>query len=58
MGLQRLPILTIFGVLVFVILFIMIPAADGDSHSRSDFFGTLKESLGEVWKPVLLIWFV
>ena len=56
MGLQRLPILTIFGVLVFVILFIMIPAADGDGHSRSDFFGTLKESLGDVWKPVLLIW--
>ena len=56
MGLQRLPILTIFGVLFFVILFIMIPAADGDGHLRSDFFGTLKESLGEVWKPVLLIW--
>jgi len=58
MGLQRLPILTIFGVLVFVILFIMIPAADGDIHSRSDFFGTLKESLGKVWKPVLLIWLI
>ena len=58
MGLQRLPILTIFGVLVFVILFIMIPAADGDNHSRSDFFGTLKESLGKVWKSVLLIWLI
>ena len=58
MGLHRLPILTIFGVLVFVILFIMIPAADGDGHSRNDFFGTLKESLGEVWRPVLLIWLI
>jgi FSR family fosmidomycin resistance protein-like MFS transporter len=56
MGLHRLPLLTIFGLLVFVILFIMIPAADGDGHPRNDFFGTLKESLGEVWKPVLLIW--
>jgi FSR family fosmidomycin resistance protein-like MFS transporter len=55
-GLQRLPILTIFGVLVFVILFIMIPAADVDGHLRSSLFGTLKESLGEVWKPVLLLW--
>jgi FSR family fosmidomycin resistance protein-like MFS transporter len=44
------------AVLVFVILFFMIPAADDDGHPRSDFFGTLKESLGEVWKPVLLIW--
>jgi len=56
MGLQRLPILTIFGLLVFVILFIMIPAADGDGLSRTDFLGMLKESFGEVWKPVLLIW--
>ena len=56
MGLQRLPILTIFGVLVFVILFIMIPETDGDGHLQGDFFGTLKDSLGEVWKPVLLIW--
>jgi FSR family fosmidomycin resistance protein-like MFS transporter len=56
MGLHRLPVLTIFGVLVFVILFIMIPATDGDGHPRNDFFGALKESLGEVWKPVLLIW--
>jgi FSR family fosmidomycin resistance protein-like MFS transporter len=56
MGLHRLPILTIFGLLVFVILFIMIPATDGDGHSRTDFFGTLKESFGEVWKPVFLIW--
>ena len=56
MGLQRLPILTIFGVLIFAILFIIIPAVDGDGSPRNDFFGTLKESLGEVWKPVLLIW--
>jgi FSR family fosmidomycin resistance protein-like MFS transporter len=56
MGLQSLPILTIFGVLVFAILFILIPPADGDGLPRNDFFGTLKESLGDVWKPVLLIW--
>ena len=58
MGLQRLPFLTILGLLVFVILFIMIPAADDDGQPRSDFLGTLKESLGEVWKPVLLIWLI
>jgi len=56
MGLRRLPILTVFGLLVFVILFIMIPTADADGHRRSDFFNTLKESLGEAWKPVLLVW--
>ena len=56
MGLRRLPILTVFGLLVFVILFIMIPTADVDDHHHSDFFNTLKESLGEAWKPVLLVW--
>ena len=56
MGLERLPLLTIFGLLVFMILFIMIPTAKGDGLPASDFFGTLKESLGAVWKPVLLIW--
>ena len=56
MGLQRLPILTVFGVLVFGVLFILIPATEGAGHSRRDFFGSLKDILGEVWKPVLLIW--
>ena len=56
MGLRRLPILTVFGLLVFMILFIMIPTADVDDHHHSDFFNTLKESLGEAWKPVLLVW--
>lgn len=55
-GLQRLPVLTFLGLLAFGILFIMIPAANGDSHPRSDFFGSLKESLGDVWKTVLMIW--
>jgi len=56
MGLQRLPILTLFGVLVFAVLFIMIPASNGAGRTPKDFLGSLKESLGEVWKPILLIW--
>jgi FSR family fosmidomycin resistance protein-like MFS transporter len=56
MGLQRLPVLTLFGLLVFVVLFIMIPSSDGAGPARRDFFGSLKESIGEVWKPIMLIW--
>jgi FSR family fosmidomycin resistance protein-like MFS transporter len=56
MGLQRLPVLTLFGVLVFAVLFIMIPASNGAGRTPKDFLGSLKESLGEVWKPILLIW--
>jgi FSR family fosmidomycin resistance protein-like MFS transporter len=55
-GLHRLPILTLLGVLGFVLLFIMIPAADGSDHTQMDFIGSLKESIGEVWRPVVLIW--
>jgi FSR family fosmidomycin resistance protein-like MFS transporter len=55
-GLHRLPLLTLLGVLVFVVLFIMIPASSGSGHAQKDFFGTLKASIGRVWKPILLIW--
>jgi FSR family fosmidomycin resistance protein-like MFS transporter len=58
MGLHRLPILTLLGVLVFVILFIMIPDSEGAGHEQKDFIGSLKESLAEVWKPIGLIWFI
>jgi len=56
LGMHRLPILTLFGVLVFAVLFIMIPASNGSGHTRKDFFGSLKESIGDVWKPIVLIW--
>jgi len=55
LGLHRLPILTLLGVMVFGILFIMIPDK-GAGHTQKDFIGSLKESLAEVWKPIVLIW--
>ena len=56
MGMHRLPLLTLFGVLVFAVLFIMIPASNGSGHAQKDFFGSLKKSIGKVWKPIVLIW--
>ncbi len=56
MGMHRLPFLTLFGVLVFAVLFIMIPASNGSGHAQKDFLGSLKESIGGVWKPIVLIW--
>ena len=56
MGLHRLPILTLLGGVVFLILFIMIPDTESAGHTQKDFIGSLKESLAEVWKPILLIW--
>ena len=56
MGMNRLPILTFFGVLVFAVLFILIPASNGSGSTHKDFLGSLRESIGNVWKPVALIW--
>lgn len=55
-GLHRLPYLTLLGLLVFALLFVLIPASDGAGLTQRDFFGTLRESIGEVWKPVVTIW--
>ena len=57
-GMHRLPYLTVFGLLIFAILFVLIPApaGAGAGHKQRDFLGALRESIGEVWKPVLLIW--
>jgi FSR family fosmidomycin resistance protein-like MFS transporter len=55
-GMHRLPILTLLGVLVFAILFIMIPATESIEATKKDFVDSLKESLAEVWKPIVLIW--
>jgi FSR family fosmidomycin resistance protein-like MFS transporter len=43
-------------VLVFILLFILIPAADGENQTQRDFIGSLRESIGGVWKPVVMIW--
>ncbi len=55
-GLHRLPYLTLLGLSVFVLLFVLIPAADGASQTQRDIIGSLGESIGEVWKPVLMVW--
>jgi FSR family fosmidomycin resistance protein-like MFS transporter len=55
-GLHRLPYLTLLGLAVFMLLFVLIPPSNGESPTQSDFMGTLRESIGQVWKPVVMIW--
>jgi FSR family fosmidomycin resistance protein-like MFS transporter len=56
LGLHRLPIMTLPGLFVFGILFILIPTSDDARHAHRDLIGSLRESIGEVWKPIMLIW--
>ena len=55
-GLHRLPYLTLLGLSVFGLLFVLIPASEGASLTQRDFMGSLRESIGKVWKPVVTIW--
>jgi FSR family fosmidomycin resistance protein-like MFS transporter len=55
-GLQRLPYLTLAGLSVFVLLFVLIPAYDDKGPTQRNFMASLRENIGEVWKPVAMIW--
>ena len=56
MGLHRLPILTLPGLMVFVMLVFMIPGSGTAEHTGKNFTGSIRESIGGVWKSVALIW--
>lgn len=55
MGLNRLPLLTVAGLLVFLVLLLLIPDTNNAGHTQRDFLGSLRESIGDVWRPVALI---
>jgi len=55
-GLERLPITTLLGLVVFVILVILIPVPEGSGLKQHNFFGSIRTSIGDVWRPIALIW--
>jgi len=57
-GLSAMPITMIFGLLLLVYLSRVIPKPISEGMKRSSFLGALKESLGDAWKIVALIWLV
>lgn len=57
-GLTAMPATMIMGIAVLGYLLTVIPTPQSEGLSRSGFFGALKESLGNVWKIIALIWLV
>ena len=57
-GLAAMPATMIAGLLVLVYLSRVIPKPQSEGMKRSGFWGTLKESLGDAWKIIALIWLV
>lgn len=57
-GLTALPLTMIAGLIILAILLIIIPKPQSEGLSRSGFLAALKESLGNTWKIIALIWLV
>ena len=48
----------LIGLGVLIYLYRVLPMPEGEGLKNSGFINSLKDSLGEVWKAVLLIWCV
>ena len=57
-GLTAMPATMVFGLLIMVLLARLIPRPQSEGLRNFGFFGAIKESLGDAWKPVSLIWLV
>lgn len=55
-GLDRLPNTILFGLLAFVILVILVPVPTGPGLKQYNFFASIRNSIGDVWKPIVVIW--
>ncbi len=57
-GLDALPFTMIFGLIVFVWIYMILPCPAGEGLRNLGFIGSIRESLGSAWKTVALIWVV
>jgi FSR family fosmidomycin resistance protein-like MFS transporter len=55
-GLGISPVTMVFGLAMMMVLFKIVPCPEGEGLARLGFIGSLKEVLGSVWKPIVLIW--
>jgi len=57
-GLEQIPYTIIIGAVAFFFCIKYLPAPVSENLSHLGFMGSLKESLGEVYKSIFLIWIV
>jgi len=57
-GLAALPATMILGLLVAVYLYVILPSPPGEGLQGRGFWGAVRESLGDAWRAVALIWMV
>lgn len=57
-GLSAMPATMIAGLVVLLFIWRVLPRPQSEGLKRNGFLGALKESLGDAWKYVALIWLV
>jgi len=57
-GLSALPFTMLLGLAILCYLYFVVPPPQSEGLNRAGFFSALKESLGDVWKIIVLIWLV
>jgi len=57
-SLEKMPYTMIFGFILFLYFFKTLPAPTSEKLKSSGFLNSLKETLGDVKKPIFLIWLV
>ena len=57
-GLRASPLTMVFGLAVMVLLFKIVPTPQGEGLKHLGFARSIKEVLGAVWKPIMLMWAV
>ena len=57
-GLGAMPATMSIGLLIWIYFYWVIPKPRGDDMAQYGFLKTLRQTLGSVWQPILLIWIV
>jgi FSR family fosmidomycin resistance protein-like MFS transporter len=57
-GLNAMPITMAIGLSIWVYFYWVIPNPKGDEMAQYGFLETIRQTLGRVWQPILLIWIV
>jgi FSR family fosmidomycin resistance protein-like MFS transporter len=57
-GLSAMPLTMLIGFCALIYLFYTVPVPESEGFKYLGFIGSIKETLGHVWKPLVLIWII
>ena len=55
---RAMPVTMVLGLLIWMYFYFVIPKPQGEDMAQYGFFETIRQTLGGVWQPILLIWIV